>query len=260
LHASSISATSRSRYSFARSRIDTQRIESGGRAVRPSTCGVSVRARQAGFILRDCPRQAGKRKERQRVTNTAKSQRGMVTRVQISAYRARARTSRRRIIRYSGELISINRNRARTVDQPIPVADNRPVSPVLRLLRERSTRWSEVKRAERDETRQARSISRHVNSPLKKRLKAASTYLSFLSLFSLSLSLSSFPLYIYIYIYICIIYIHVSLSCMHCFFALLFHLLVAAKTPPPPGFFLSPRAHGIIINDNSISGTRLGLG
>lgn len=87
-----------------------------------------------------------------------------------------------------------------------------------------------------ERTRQARSISRHVNSPLKKRLKAASTYLSFpifLSFFSPFLS-RSFS-----------------------------YLLVTAFRLLPPysrlSLFLSS-AHGIIINDNSISGTRLGPG
>lgn len=83
-------------------------------------------------------------------------------------------------------------------------------------------------------TRQARSISRHVNSPLKKRLKAASTYLSSSSFFSLFFCLPRrFPC---------------SPS----------YLLVAAGPRLLP--LLSSRAYGIIINDNSISGTRLGLG
>jgi len=224
LHASSRSERHHGADTRSRSRArESIRIEASSRAVQLRSFG----SRQASRLYFKGLPAAGGRKERQRVTNTAKSQRGMVTRVQISAYRARARTSRRRIIRYSGELISINRNRARTVDQPIPAADNRPVSPVLRLLRERSTRWSEVKRAERDETRQARSISRHVNSPLKKRLKAASTYLSFLSFFpplppplslSLSLSLSCFPLYIHIYIYI---YVHVCVCVCVCIYVYL---------------------------------------
>lgn len=125
--------------------------------------------------------------------------------------------------------------------QPILAEDNRPVSLVLRVAEkeeERRSRWKMMGERQGERTRQARSISRHVNSPLKKRLKAASTYLFF-------------PIFLFFF--------YPFLSLLRSFSYLL--VTVFRLLPPYSFFSLSLlRAHGIIINDNSISGTRLGPG